>query len=120
MIQGSLQADISNPPVSVHTAQTDSVRTEFLRCRSQTTVKWDVIRSQFSLVLARNGTGEIRVRTGGSARRARPGKAGVWFIPEGTDCEGKMTADAAYDCAGAGRSSSSSSRCADQRHLLPR
>jgi AraC family transcriptional regulator len=101
MIRGSLRTDINHELVDVRTAQTESVRIEFLRCRTQATVKWNVVPSELSIVLARNGTGDIRVSTdGGSAKCARPGKAGVWFFPEGTDREGEMTADSAYDCAG--------------------
>jgi AraC family transcriptional regulator len=101
MIQGNLRTETNNQLVDVRTAQTESVRIEFLRCRTQATVKWNVVRSEVSIVLARNGTGDIRVSTdGGSAKRAKPGKAGVWFFPEGTDTEGEMTADSAYDCAG--------------------
>jgi AraC family transcriptional regulator len=101
MTQGSLHTDTHNAWVDSRTAQTESVRIEFLRCRTQATVKWNVVRSEVSIVLARNGTGDIRVSTGGgSPNRAKAGKAGVWFFPEGTDAEGEMTADSAYDCAG--------------------
>ena len=101
MIQGSLRTDVNHGFIDARTAQTESVRIEFFRCRTQATVKWNIVPSELSIVLARNGTGDIRVVTDdGSEKCAKAGKAGFWFFPEGTDQEGEMTADSAYDCAG--------------------
>lgn len=101
MIHGSLRTNAIDQMVDIRTAHTESVRIEFLRCRTPATVKWNVVGSELSIVLARNGTGDIRVSTDdGSAKCAKPGKAGLWFFPEGTDREGEMNADSAYDCAG--------------------
>ena len=101
MIQGSLRTQTNSGLVEIRTAQTESVRIEFLRCRTPATVRWNVVSSELSIVLARNGTADIRViADGGSEIRASPGRAGFWFFPEGTDREGEMTADSAYDCAG--------------------
>ncbi len=101
MIQGSLRTHSDDELVDIRTAHTESVRIEFLRCRTHAKVKWNVVPSELSIVLARNRAGDIRVSTGGgSAKCAKPGKAGFWFFPEGTDREGEMTADSAYDCVG--------------------
>lgn len=101
MIQGSLRTDINNQSIHIRTAQTESVRIEFLRCRTQATVKWNVVRLELSIVLARSSTGDTRVITGGSSEKCtKPGKVGFWFFPEGTDREGQLAADSAYDCAG--------------------
>jgi hypothetical protein len=98
MIQRRLRTDINNQLIHIRTAQTESVRIEFLRCRTPATVKWNVVRSELSIVLARNSTGDIRVITDGSSEKStKPVKAGFWFFPEGTDREGKLTADSAYD-----------------------
>ena len=101
MIQGSLRPHSNDELVDIRTAHTESVRIEFLRCRTQAKVKWNVVPSELSIVLARNGSGDIRVSTdGGGAKCGKPGQGGFWFFPEGTDREGEMTADSSYDCAG--------------------
>jgi AraC family transcriptional regulator len=101
MIQGSLRTHSNDELIDIRTAHTESVRIEFLRCRMRAKVKWNVVPSELSIVLACNSAGDIRVSTGGgSAKCAKPGKAGFWFFPEGTDRKGEMTADSAYDCAG--------------------
>ncbi len=101
MIQGSLTTRTDSESVEIRTAQTESVRIEFLRCRTPATIKWNVAPSELSIVLGRNCTGDIRVIADDSGeKRAKPVRAGFWFFPEGTDREGEMTADSAYDCAG--------------------
>jgi AraC family transcriptional regulator len=101
MIQGNLRTQTNSELVELHTTQTESVRIQFFRCRTPATVKWNVVPTELSIVLARNGTGDIRVTADGSSEnRAKPGRAGIWFFPEGTDREGELTADSGYDCAG--------------------
>ncbi len=101
MIQGSLTTRTDSESVEIRTAQTESVRIEFLQCRTPATIKWNVVPSELSIVLGRNRTGDIRVIADDSGeKRVKPGRAGFWFFPEGTDREGEMTADSSYDCAG--------------------
>ena len=68
MIQGSLRTQTNSELVEIRTAQTESVRIEFLRCRTPATVKWNVVPSEPSIMLARNGTGDIRVTADGYAQ----------------------------------------------------
>ena len=101
MTQGRLRTDSCGEWVDIRTAQTDSVRIEFLHCRAQAKVKWNVVPSELSIILARNRAGEICFSMDDdNAKCIRAGKAGFWFFPEGMDREGELTADSAYDCAG--------------------
>jgi AraC family transcriptional regulator len=101
MTQGSLRTNSSGEWVDIRTAQTDSVRIEFLHCRTQAKVRWNVVPSELSIILARNRAGEICISMDGdNAKCLRAGKTGFWFFPEGMDREGELTADSAYDCAG--------------------
>jgi hypothetical protein len=67
MMQGSLRTQTNSELVEIRTAQTESVRIEFLRCRTPATVKWNIVTSEPSK-LARNGTGDIRVTADGYAQ----------------------------------------------------
>jgi AraC family transcriptional regulator len=79
---------------------TGNVRIAFLRCRAQTTVKWNVMRPEVSLIWARASVSESRVTLAGErVDEIRHGRANLWFLPEGVDAQGELTGAGAYDCA---------------------
>jgi AraC family transcriptional regulator len=100
-MQGSIRTLSSDAMVSSRVACTESVRVEFLRCRQQATVKWNVARPEVSLLWMRDKDANSRIRTAGhQLDKVATAKANFWFFPEGIDAEGELKAESEYDCAG--------------------
>ncbi len=87
--------------VSTRVACTDNVRVEFLRCRTEATVRWSVGRPEVSLMWVRDKGSNARMTLAGrQADIIAPGRARFWFFPDGVGAEGELTGRGAYDCAG--------------------
>jgi len=100
-VPSSIRAVSSDALISTRIARTDNVRVEFLRCRTEATVQWNVARPQVSLMWVRDKGSNARITVSG--RRSEPiapGRANFWFFPEGVGAEGFLTVKGAYDCAG--------------------
>ncbi len=99
-IQGSIRPLSTEMRVTSRAAATDNVRVAFLRCRTQTTVQWNAVRPEVSLVWVRERPSDSRVTVAGKrADGIAPGRANLWFLPEGVDAQGELTGNGAYDCA---------------------
>lgn len=100
-MQGSIRTVSSEALISSRVACTENVRVEFLRCRTQATVQWNVARPEVSLMWMRDRAANARIRTA-SRQVDNIGRteANFWFFPEGIDAEGELTAESEYDCAG--------------------
>jgi AraC-like DNA-binding protein len=99
--QGSIRVCSDQGLINSWVARTASVRVEFLRCRSSTTVQWRVAQPEISIVWARNSIGASRVRLAGhEVDRRKPDRANLWFIPEGIDADGELTGESTFDCVG--------------------
>jgi AraC-like DNA-binding protein len=99
--QGSIRTASSDATIRSQGACTESVRVEFLRCRTQSTVRWNVARPEVSLMWMRVGDANPRISTAGhQVDNIGFTKANFWFFPAGVDAEGELTAETDYDCAG--------------------
>lgn len=99
MIHGNIKVRSSETPSASQTISTEKVRVEFLRCAPRTTVEWAVTGPEISIVWMSNGNGEAQIRVAdGDIDHAKPGKAPLWFFPEGVEAEGRLKGDAAFDC----------------------
>jgi AraC-like DNA-binding protein len=87
--------------ISSRIACTDNVRVEFLRCESETTLRWSVAHPEVALMWVRDKGSDARIIVAGrQAGPIAPGRANFWFFPEGVGAEGEVTGKGAYDCAG--------------------
>ena len=97
----SMRALTSDALISSRVARTDKVRVEFLRCKTESTVQWSVARPEVSLMWVRDKGSDTRITMAGQpADSLTPGRANLWFFPEGIDAQGRVTGRGAYDCAG--------------------
>jgi AraC-like DNA-binding protein len=98
-IQGGMRIGSTEALISSRIARTENVRVEFMRCRIQATVQWNVVGSEISLMWMRNPALDERISKP-SGSDDRWAKANIWFFPEGSDAEGELTAESDYECAG--------------------
>jgi AraC-like DNA-binding protein len=97
----SMQALSSNGLISSRVARTDKVRVEYLRCKTQSTVVWNVSRPEVSLMWVRDKGSEARITMAGRpADSLAPERANLWFFPEGVEALGRVAGQGTYDCAG--------------------
>jgi AraC-like DNA-binding protein len=99
--QGSIRLLSNDETISSQVACTENVRVEFLRCRTEATVQWNITRPEVALMWVRDKGSDARMTVAGrQAGRIAPGRANFWFFPEGVGAEGRLTGRGAYDCAG--------------------
>jgi AraC-like DNA-binding protein len=100
-MQGSIRPMSNEAVIHSRAACTGSVRVEFLRCRAQETVRWNVARPEVTLLWMRDRDPKSRIRMSGyQVDTTGQPKANLWFFPEGIDAEGELKAESEIDCAG--------------------
>ena len=73
-MHGNIAASSSNEVVQSWTINTTFVRVEFMRCRTNGTVKWSVVRPEVSMLWVRNAAGKAQVTMAdGQIHRTRSG-----------------------------------------------
>jgi AraC family transcriptional regulator len=99
--QPGVRSLFSDAVISARVACSKHVRVEFLRCPTDSTVRWNVAAPDISLMWVRDKGSKARFTMAGSRPEpVIPGRGHFWFFPEGSDARGEVTGQGDYDCAG--------------------